>query len=144
MNQWIVADVATNPLTKAPYAYSLWPAEIKKAETVQAKEWTAKFGAANMVEYVKKNNMIGIVPNVNVVLDPEPTDIQLTRNQCGNVLKDTSWKMIFAKTDAELNKLWSDMKVQLAGLGWDKLVQYDLQTNKAIVDARAAAQRNAK
>jgi hypothetical protein len=52
--------------------------------------------------------------------------------------------MIFAKTDAELNKLWSDMKTQLAGFGWDKLVQYDLQANKAIVDARAEALKSAK
>jgi multiple sugar transport system substrate-binding protein/putative aldouronate transport system substrate-binding protein len=86
-----------------------------------------------------KNNKLGVVPRVNVVLPSDPTDIQLIRNQCGTIVKDTSWKMIFAKDQAEFNKLWSDMKTQLNGFGWDKLVQYDMQKFQAVADARNAA-----
>jgi hypothetical protein len=36
------------------------------------------------------------------------------------------------------------MKTQLAGFGWDKLVQYDTKKFQTVVDARAAAIRNVR
>ena len=144
INQWIAATAATNPLTKYPYDWQFWPGELEKAKTVQAREWEAKYGAPDMVAYVKKNSMIGIVPNVNVLLEADTTDIQLIRDQCGKIVTDTSWKMIFAKTDAELSKLWSDMKTQLAGFGWEQLLRFDMKKYQVTVDARAQARRGAR
>jgi len=142
-NQWlnkeIVADISTDPLTGYPYLEGLWPVEIEKAKTVQSREWEAKYGAPNQVAYLKAHNQLGIVPRVNVSLPSDPTDISLIRGQCGELLRDTSWKMIFAKNEAEFKKLWADMKTQLAGFGWDKLYQYDRQRFQAVVDARKAA-----
>ncbi|GHU69768.1 hypothetical protein FACS189450_03180 [Spirochaetia bacterium] len=144
INQWMAASVSLNPITKYPYDYNFWPAEIEKAKTTTMREWEAKYGAQNQVDYLVKNNKIGVVPRVNVILPSDPTDIQLIRSQCGEIVKDTSWKMIFARNEAEFNRLWSDMKTQLVGFGWDKLYQYDTQKFQAIVDARAAAIRNAR
>jgi len=139
INQWIAHSVSTNPITKYPYDYQFWPAEIEKAQTTSAKEWTAKFGAANQVEYLKKNNQLGVVPAVNVALPSDPTDIALIRSQCATITKDTSWKMVFARNEAEFNRLWADMKTQLNGFGWDKLVQFDMQKYQAVVNARIEA-----
>jgi multiple sugar transport system substrate-binding protein/putative aldouronate transport system substrate-binding protein len=47
--------------------------------------------------------------------------------------------MIFAKDRAEFDKLWADMKVQLAGFGWDKLIVFDKAKWQIVVDARTAA-----
>jgi multiple sugar transport system substrate-binding protein/putative aldouronate transport system substrate-binding protein len=144
INQWIAHSISTNPNTKAPYNYNYWPKEIEKAQTTTQKEWTAKFGAANQVDYLKKHNQIGIVPRVNVILPSDPSDIALIRSQCATITKDASWKMIFARNDADFNKLWTDMKTQLNGFGWEKLVQYDMQKFQAVVDARNEAIKNAK
>jgi len=139
INQWIAHSVSTNPVTKVPYDYQFWPAEIEKAQTTAAKEWTAKFGAANQVEYLKKNNQLGVVPAVNVALPSDPTDIALIRSQCATITKDASWKMVFARNEAEFNSLWANMKTQLNGFGWEKLVQFDMQKYQAVVNARIEA-----
>jgi len=139
INQWIAHSVSINPNNKYPYNSAFWPAEIEKAKTATQREWIAKFGAANEVEYLKKNNQIGIVPRVNVILPSDPTDIALIRSQCATITKDASWKMIFARNDTEFNRLWTDMKTQLNGFGWDKLVQYDMQKFQAVVNARNEA-----
>jgi multiple sugar transport system substrate-binding protein/putative aldouronate transport system substrate-binding protein len=144
INQYIAAGVSINPITKTTYSPDYWPAEIEKGQTTTQKEWTAKFGAANQVEYLKKNNQIGIVPRVNVIMASDPTDIALIRSQCATITKDTSWKMIFARNEAEFNSLWTNMKTQLNGFGWEKLVQYDMQKFQAVVNARNEAVRNAR
>jgi multiple sugar transport system substrate-binding protein/putative aldouronate transport system substrate-binding protein len=144
INTYVAHVISIDPKTKYPYEYSLWPAEIEKAKTVTNREWEAKYGAADPVDYFTKHNQLGVVPRVNVVFSPEPTDIQLIRSQCAALVKDTSWKMIFAGSEAEFNKLWTDMKGQLTGFGWDKLVAYDLQKFQAVVDARNEILRDAK
>jgi multiple sugar transport system substrate-binding protein/putative aldouronate transport system substrate-binding protein len=83
--------------------------------------------------------MLAAVPSVNVALPSDTTDIQLIRSQCGILVNDTSWKMIFAKDRVEFDKLWADMKAQLAGFAWDKLVAFDKAKWQIVVDARTAA-----
>ncbi|GHV10207.1 hypothetical protein FACS189485_23200 [Spirochaetia bacterium] len=122
----------------------LWPAEIEKEKTATSREWAARYGAEDQVAYLQKNNMLGIVPSVNVALPNDSTDMKLVRSQCGDIVKDTSWKMIFARNEAEFNKLWADMKTQLDGFGWAKLVEYDTQKCRLIVDARAKALSDAR
>ena len=144
INQWIAAGVSINPTNNYPYQYDFWPAEIEKAQTTTQREWMARFGAANQVEYLKKNNQIGVVPSVNVILPSDPTDIALVRSQCGDIMKDTSWRMIFARNEAEFNRMWTDLKTQLNGFGWARLVQYDTQKFQAVVNARNEAVRNVR
>jgi multiple sugar transport system substrate-binding protein/putative aldouronate transport system substrate-binding protein len=140
LNQWIVTEAATDPVTKQSYMYSLWPDEIRKAATTTSKEWAAKYGgAANEELYLEKAGLITVVPSVNIALPSDTTDIQLIRAQCGDLICDTSWKMIFAKNEAEFNKLWSDMKAKLIGFGYDQLVQFDKQKYQLVVDARNKA-----
>jgi multiple sugar transport system substrate-binding protein/putative aldouronate transport system substrate-binding protein len=145
INQWPVAEASPDPETGYGYMYSLWPDEIRKAATTTSKEWSAKYGgAANEMEYLEKNNRVIVVPSVNTALPSDTTDIQLIRSQCGDLLCDTSWKMIFAGNEAEFNKLWADMKVQLAGFGWDKLVAFDRAKYQVVVNARAEAAKSAR
>ncbi|GHT55672.1 hypothetical protein FACS1894109_02710 [Spirochaetia bacterium] len=144
INQWLISDASTNPKTGTPYMVDLWPAEIEKAKTATSREWAARYGAEDQVAYLQKNNMLGIVPSVNVALPNDSTDMKLVRSQCGDIVKDTSWKMIFARNEAEFNRLWADMKTQLDGFGWAKLVEYDTQKCRLIVDARAKALSDAR
>lgn len=136
INQWIVAAVETNPLTGEPYDTNLWSSSIERNQTTTTKEWAEMFGAADDVAYLSEHGMLSSVASVNVALDIDTTDISLIRNQCGDLVKDTSWKMIWAANDAEFEKMWDDMCTQLEGFGWSQLVEFDTNKYQAIVKAR--------
>ncbi len=139
VNQWMVAGIATNTKNNTTYATTYWPAEVEKAKTTTTKEWSERFGAENPVDYLKKTNTISIVPFVNVNLEADNTDIALIRSNCGQLVKDASWKMIFAKDQAEFDSIWKELKEQLEGFDWSKLVEFDMNKDKVLVDERAKA-----
>ena len=139
INQWIVGSAATNPLTNECYDPSLWASSIEMNMTATTNEWIEQFGAQNEVEYLEGTDQLKMVANINIPLASDSTDIALIRSQCGTLVKDTSWQMVFAKDEAEFNSLWENMCTQLEGLGWSTLTEYDAEKYQAIVDARIAA-----
>ncbi|WP_022777532.1 sugar ABC transporter substrate-binding protein [Butyrivibrio sp. AE3009] len=140
INQWIVASCDVNPDTNEPYGTDMWSSTIEKNQTKTTKEWSEKFGAADDVEYLKKNNMMTVVPSINIALAIDTTDISLIRSQCGDVIKDASWRMVFAKDDADFEAQWDAMAEQLNGLGWEDLVNFDTEKYGPMIEARKAAQ----
>jgi multiple sugar transport system substrate-binding protein/putative aldouronate transport system substrate-binding protein len=142
INQWMLGSTATNPLTGYSYVGTnagTWPAEIEKAKTTTLVEWSERFDATGPVDYLVKNDLIGVVPFVNVNLAPDTTDISLIRTSCGPLVCDASWKMIFAQDQAEFDALWAQLKTDLEGFGWNDLVQYDIEKYQVLVDERARA-----
>ena len=74
------------------------------------------------------------------IIGADPTtDIALIRSQCGQEITDASWKMVFAQDEAEFDRLWEEMKGKLEGLGWDTLVEFDMEKYQKMIDARVAA-----
>ncbi len=140
VNQWMVAGVEMNPITGETFSSDYWASYIKQNDTATTKEWTEKFGAANEVEYLKENGMLEPVPSVNLALAIDTTDIALIRSQCGDQVKTTSWKAIFAADDAEFDQLWDDMCTTLNGLGWEQLVEFDTEKYQPVIAAREAAE----
>jgi multiple sugar transport system substrate-binding protein/putative aldouronate transport system substrate-binding protein len=142
VNQWMLGGAAINPNTNAPYSSAAWPTTLEKRKTVTTKEWSERFGAEDPIDYLEKNSKIGVVPFVNVSLAPDSSDISVIRTSCGPLVCDASWKMIFAKDQAEFDKLWEALKSDLQGFDWAKLVQFDMEKYKALVDERARALSN--
>lgn len=140
VNQWMVAGVEMNPVTGETFSSDYWASYIKQNDTATTKEWAEKFGAANEVEYLKENGMLEPVPSVNLALAIDTTDIALIRSQCGDQVKTTSWKAIFAADDAEFDQLWDDMCTTLNGLGWEQLVEFDTEKYQPVIAAREAAE----
>jgi multiple sugar transport system substrate-binding protein/putative aldouronate transport system substrate-binding protein len=139
INQWMVAGIAINPITGSTYSARNWPAEVEKAKTTTTKEWSERFSAEDPVDYLVKNNKMSVVPFVNVNLTPDTTDISLIRSNCGPLVCDASWRMIFAKDQAEFDKIWNELKEELDGFDWATLVEFDKTKYKALVDERAKA-----
>ncbi len=139
MNQWMVAGIATNPKNNTSFVASLWPAEVEKAKTATTKEWAERFAAENPVDYLIKTKTISVVPFVNVNLAPDPTDIALIRSNCGQLVIDASWKMVFAKDQAEFDSIWNNLKEELEGFDWSTLVEFDKDKLQVLVDERAKA-----
>ena len=68
------------------------------------------------------------------------TDVSLIRKQCGDIIKDASWRMVFAKDDADFDAQWDEMVASLEGLGFEDLVAFDTEKYQPMLDARKAAQ----
>ena len=140
INQWIVASCDINPDTGEPYGTDMWSSTIEMNQTKTTKEWTEKFGAADDVEYLSKNGMMTVVPSINIALAIDTTDISLIRKQCGDLIKDASWRMVFATDEADFDKQWDEMTSQLDGLGWADLVAFDTEKYAPMLEARKNAQ----
>lgn len=139
VNQWLVQNIEMNPVTGETVGSDYWSSYVEANNTVTNKEWTEKFGAANEVEYMQNNGQLNIVPSVNLALAIDTTDISLIRSQCGDQIKSTSWKAIFAADDAEFEQLWDDMCTTLNGLGWEELVEFDTAKYQPVIETRKAA-----
>lgn len=139
INQWIVASVDVNPETGESYGSDLWSSYIAMNQTKTTKEWTDKFGSADDVHYLADNGMMTTVASINIALAIDSTDISLIRKECGDIIKDSSWRMVFAKDEAEFDSMWDDMCTTLKGLGHDDLVKFDTDKYAPVIEARKAA-----
>lgn len=138
INQWIVDAISTNPNTGEPYSMTYWKSYKEATMTQMKKDWQAKFGAEEPVDYMKKNNILIVSPNVSVSLTPDTNDISVIRNQCGETLCDYSWRMIFAKSQAEFDSMWDEMVEKMDGFGYQDLVKFDKEKFQVEVDAKNA------
>ncbi len=139
INQWPMAGVSINPNTGESYMKDYWSSYLEENRTTMTKEWSEVYAADNQVDYLQKNGQLQVIPSVNIILPSDSTDIALIRSQCGEIICDTSWQMIFAKDEKEFEERWSSMKTTLDGLGWDTLVAFDTEKYQKVVDARNAA-----
>ncbi len=141
INQWIIEGISKNPVTGESYVPNYWKTTILKNQTTMTKEWTAKYGGENQVKYLLDKGMLTVIPSVSVSLVSDTTDIGLVRAQCGQLVKNTSWQMVFAKDEAEFKAMWQDLKTQLDGFGYQDLVKFDMEKLQPLVDARLAAMK---
>lgn len=109
-----------NPLTKASLHYQLWPATLAHNATNQTnlqKDWAKVTGFQTTIEYVRAKNMVTAIPLAQSLIVPMTDDVSATASKIGDIVKTYSWKMIFAKNDAEFNTLYAEMKTKAEGLG---------------------------
>jgi hypothetical protein len=86
-------------------------------------DWKQVMNAEDDRDYLLKNNMIAEVPFAPMPTDV-PEDIQVLAQRIGQVVQPASWKMIYARDEAEFNALWADMVSQAKALGVDRVNQW--------------------
>ncbi|MDR0909012.1 MAG: hypothetical protein LBM77_04520 [Spirochaetaceae bacterium] len=142
INQWMMHSVSINPNTNEPYASQYWASTLAEAQaSTTTKEWMTKYGYPNEVKYMIAKGQMKPVPYVRPVFPIDATTISNIRGQTAMQVKDASWKMVFAKSDAEFNQLLASLKTTLAGLGWADLVKNDTAKAKMVTDGWAAARK---
>lgn len=141
INQWMVHAISTNPSTGEPYNAQYWSTYKAATLTDMKKDWQQRFGAEEPAEYMKKNDVLLISPNVSISLPSDTNDISVVRNQCGDKLCDYSWQMIFAKDQAAFDKLWDEMSAQMDGLGLQDVVKFDMDKFQIELDAKNAVSK---
>lgn len=142
LNTMIMSDFVIDPETKEFYNSTYWSSTIEANKTVLTTEWQKAYNATTPTEYYQKNNMIDIVPNINTSLGSDSSDIKNKRSQISDYVKNTSWKMIFAKDQAEFDQLWTKLKSDVVGLGWNDVLAVDTERAQKIVKLRADAVAN--
>ncbi|MDR3146440.1 MAG: hypothetical protein LBU21_09190, partial [Treponema sp.] len=106
---------------------------IKKSfappDTALVVDWKRVMNAEDDMDYFIKHNMLVDPPLAGMPVAPD--DIQLLVQRIGQVVQPTSWKMVYAKDEAEFNALWADMVSQAKGIGIDRVNQWYLDAYNA-------------
>ncbi|MBW3091769.1 extracellular solute-binding protein [Bifidobacterium sp. 82T10] len=109
-----------------PVVYNQWDSYLKDNASSLDKEWTADHdGALNVQEYlIKKGQVKGFKTPDLPSIEYSDQD-KVIKSQVGDVIKQYSWKMIYANSDSEFNSLEKDMVKKAKSLGYDKLVKFE-------------------
>ena len=129
-----------NPTTQEAINYLLWPSTKKhnvENQTKLQKDWSSVTGYQTTIDYVKAKNMILEMPLACNLLPLMTDDISSTSSKIGDIVKVDSWKMIFAKNDAEFQSYYNDMKTKAEGLGIKNVYDWSLKAwNQALEQAK--------
>jgi multiple sugar transport system substrate-binding protein/putative aldouronate transport system substrate-binding protein len=135
LNYKAVNTLDINPANNAPYNFSLWDSYLESNTTPLDKSWKDFMKATTTLDYLKQHNNYTVAPGNGYVAPAAPAEIDAARVQCREIIKANSWQMVFAKDEAEFNKLLKDMQERVKGLGYDDVLAFD----KTLADARSAA-----
>lgn len=92
------------------------------------KEWSADHGGAlNLKAVLTKENKITPLVTKNVPVLTRSDEDKIVIKQIGDVIKQYSWKMIYANSDDEYNAAKSEMVTKAKNLGYDRIVALETQ-----------------
>lgn len=141
LNYTSVVNKDINPVNNAPYNFMLWSSYLKDNTTPLDKSWQDEMKTLTTMEYIKSNNQFVVAANNGWIIPQVPTDVDAIRTQCAQIIRDESWKMVFAKDEAEFNALYKGMQETVKGLGVEQVLNWE-KTN--IVEPLAARYEKAK
>lgn len=123
-----------NPETKEPISYHFWEttSEYNKAHQNKIqKSWSDTTGYLTTLDYVKAKKLYVEIPLAQSLLPTQPDDVSLAASRVGEIVKTDSWKMVFAKNDAEFQSYYNDMKTKAEGLGMKTVYDWSLKAWKS-------------
>lgn len=125
-----------NPMFGEPYDFKLWTSELVDNPTKIEQAWRAKYKVLTPKDYIVKNNLAALVKPVYTGKAPEtrPDTIIQEQDQVKTIIKDYSWKAIFAKNEAEFTSLVKEMIDKANGLGYKDVLKWNLDHAKQVVD----------
>ena len=139
LNFECVSRTDINPKTGETYDWSMWESTISNTTSPLEEDWRAHMGANTTMEYLENNDMILVAPGSSYTTPEEDSSIQTVRGQCKAAVVDNSWKMIFAKDKAEFDKYLTEMRETTEGLGFEDVLEVDMQHAKDQDAARKAS-----
>ena len=125
-----VSGLDINPVTGNSYFMSFWPEVLDMHTTKLDIEWREEMGARDMIEYCTTNDKFALSPGNLYVVPEDSFEIKDMRAMCGTFVVDASWQMVFAKDEAEFDRIWENMKSQIYGTGWEDVVAADMKIAK--------------
>ena len=126
-----------NPETGEPYDYTMWTSYLENNPNPVTKSWRDAMGELTVKDYVVKNNKVAVQPPYfsEQARTEEPSDIKQKKAEVGKVIKEYSWKMMYAKDDNEFASLKEDMVSKAKGLGYDEVIKWQVENYEKTVGA---------
>ncbi|MBE1874863.1 ABC transporter substrate-binding protein [Myceligenerans pegani] len=139
LNFSAVLPIDEDPTTGYPYNYKLWPSYQETTANPLTEDWSEHMGGATTtMEYLRANDMLLVAPGASFITPTDESEIETARNQIKASIVEYSWKMSFAKDDAEFESLLAEMQETVNGLGYEKVLEVDMANARAQNDARVA------
>ena len=133
---------AINPLYNSSSIYNTWESYLKDTASTLDKEWTNDFdGALSMKEYMITNDLLANYNAVEIPPMKYSDEQQVVANQVGDVIKELSWQMIYAKDDATFESLKEEMINRAKNLGYDDCVEVEKEYVQEYFKAREEASK---
>nr|WP_306220226.1 extracellular solute-binding protein [Cohnella sp. WQ 127256] len=129
---------SVNPDNGEPYDYQLWSSELAKVTNKVDENWTKAMNASSAKDWLEKNNRLAIQKPIFTGTAPVviSADLEQKRGQIAPIIKEYSWKMIFAKNQADFDKLKKQMIDKAKGLGYDEVLAFNVEQNKKVFEYR--------
>jgi putative aldouronate transport system substrate-binding protein len=139
LNFSAVLPIDEDPTTGFPYSYKLWPSYQETVANPLTEDWSGHMGGATTtMEYLQSNGMLTVAPGASFTVPTDESQIETMRNQVKASIIEYSWKMAFAKDDAEFDSLQAEMQETVNGLGYEEVLEVDMANAKAQNEARVA------
>jgi putative aldouronate transport system substrate-binding protein len=119
-----------NPKTQEAIDYRYWPSTKKHNAENQSKlqkDWATTTGYQTTLDYVRGKDMVLQIPLAQVLTTPMTDEIGSLASRIGDIVKSYSWKMVFAKNEAEFDSIYKEMRTKAEGLGLQKVYDWSLE-----------------
>ncbi len=135
-----LSPVDIDPRTNEPYLTVMWSSVLEKNNTKLDLDWQNYAGGAKTcMEFLKSIDALLVAPGTSYIASEESSDITILRNKCKSVIIDHSWKMVFADTQAEFDRLLKDLRETVNGLGYQQVLAVDMQNARQEAASRIQA-----
>ncbi|MCR1841632.1 extracellular solute-binding protein [Murimonas intestini] len=105
-------------------SYRYWPSTLERDPSLMKQEVMEMLGCDTLAEYLYKNHMVAESTQAINMVPTADHELELIINDIGEVVKKYSWKMVYAKEEAEFERMWDEMTDQAEELGIDQVTEY--------------------
>lgn len=115
---------ATNPDSNGEkYNKDDWKSEQTEAGSDIEQDWRDKTGCKSVNEYMESGKYV-VAPLTSYSQSTKDDELKTTWNQVTECITNGSWNAIYAKNDAEFDKIVTNMKKDAAKYGYDTCVEW--------------------
>ncbi|WP_270792277.1 ABC transporter substrate-binding protein [Enterococcus casseliflavus] len=131
LNVNTVLPIDVNPDTGFPYAYTMWESYQNETTDPVKEDWSKNMGGAeSTIGYLEENDQLLVAPGASYVAPEDSSEISTLRNQAKATIIEYSWRMVFAKDEAEFDQLLKEMQETADGLGYQTVLEFDMNNAK--------------
>jgi multiple sugar transport system substrate-binding protein/putative aldouronate transport system substrate-binding protein len=114
-----------NPVTGERYNKDFWSSELSRAVNPARAAWQQAMNALNEDQLLERLGIKAVAVATDNVKDARSDSLEQMYLQVSTVIKNGSWRAIYATSDAEFNRIVADMVAQARSFGYDQCVAWD-------------------
>mgnify|MGYP005960218505 FL=1 len=100
-----------------------WKSNVAAAKSDIEQDWRDKTGAKSITEYFE-NGSYTVAPGTSFTLESKDDELKTTWSQVTDEIKNGSWKAMYAKTDAQYDKIVKEMINNADKYGYAKCLKW--------------------